>query len=59
MKKKYYTKDVERILGVQRKTLFYWEKVGKIPQSKREVMSRYRFWAKADIEKIKKIMKGV
>jgi len=56
--KKYYIKDVERLLNVQRETLFYWETTKKIPKAKREVMSRYRYWTKRDIELINKIKEG-
>ena len=55
---KYYIREVEKKLGVKRKTLFYWEKTNKIPKAKREVMSGYRFWTLKDIEKIKRIING-
>ncbi|MFA6129760.1 MAG: MerR family transcriptional regulator [Candidatus Omnitrophota bacterium] len=55
---KLYIQNVEKILKVERKKLYYWEKVGKIPKSKREVMSNYRFWTLADVEKIKRIITG-
>ena len=56
--KLYKISDVEKMLSVNRKTLFYWEKVGKIPPAKREVMSNYRYWTEADLDKIKKIIIG-
>lgn len=56
--KKYYIRDVEKYLKVYRKKLFYWEKVGKIPMSKREPMSNFRYWTESDIKKIKDIIKG-
>ena len=58
MKKKYYIKDAEKILGVQRDNLFYWERTGKIPKAKREVMSNYRYWTELEIKRIKKILQG-
>ena len=54
----YYIKDAERLLNVRRENLFYWEATGKIPKAKREIMSRYRYWTKKDIELIKKIKEG-
>ena len=54
MEKKLYIAEVEKMLGVNRKTLFYWEKVGKIPMAKREKMSNYRVWTKAQVEIIKR-----
>jgi len=53
--KKYFIKNIEKILGVKRVTLFYWEKTGKIPKAKRTIMGNYRYWTKKDIEKLKKI----
>ena len=44
MKKQYYIKDLEKILGVKRKTYFYWEKMGKVSKAKRDPMSNYRYW---------------
>jgi len=53
--KQYFIKDVEKILGVKRVTLFYWEKTGKIPKAMRTKMGNYRYWTKKDIDKLKKI----
>ena len=55
MKDKYFIKDLERILGVNRKTYFYWEKKGKVPKAKRTLMGNYRYWTEGDIERLKKI----
>ena len=56
--KKHYIRDIENHFGVERRTLFYWEKTGKIPKAKREVMSNYRYWTPQDLERLKKIMVG-
>jgi len=56
--KKYYIREIENHLGVERRTLFYWEKTGKIPKAKRELMSNYRYWTEEDFEKLKKIIAG-
>ncbi len=58
MKDKIFSKDLEIILGVQKRTLFYWEKTGKIPKAKRTPMGNYRYWSKEDVDKIKKLLKG-
>ena len=51
----YFIEDIERILGVKRKTFYYWEKTGKIPKAKRDPMSNYRYWTEADLKRLKKI----
>ena len=58
MKEKFLSKDLEEILDIQRRTLFYWEKTGKIPKAKRTPMGNYRYWSKGDVEKIKRLLKG-
>ncbi len=58
MEKKYFMKDLEKMLGVTRLNLVYWEKTGKIPKAKRTPMGNYRYWLKEDIDKLKVILKG-
>lgn len=58
MKKQYFVRDLERVLGVKRKTYFYWEKTGKVPKAKRTPMGNYRYWTEADIKRLKKIITG-
>lgn len=53
--KRYYAAEVIKILGVSRKTLYLWEEKGKIPEPKRDPMSKYRYWTDEDIKKLKKI----
>jgi DNA-binding transcriptional MerR regulator len=53
--KRYFTEEVVKILGIYRKTLYNWEKKGKIPKPKRDPMSRYRYWTLEDVKKLKKI----
>ncbi len=55
MKEKYFIKDLERKLGVKRKTYFYWEKKGKVPKARRTSMGNYRYWTEEDIKKLRKI----
>lgn len=57
MKEKIFSKEVAKILGVRRATLFYWEKMGKIPKAKRTPMGNYRYWSKEEVDKIKELMK--
>ena len=54
-KKRYFIKDIARILGVTNRTIFNWEKAGKIPKAKRDPMSRYRIYSEEDVEKLKEI----
>ena len=58
MGKKYFIKDIEKILDIKRVNLFYWEKTGKIPKAKRTPMGNYRYWTDEDIKKLKKIIGG-
>ena len=58
MEKKYLIKDIEKIFRINRKTYFYWEKTGKVPVAKRTPMGNYRYWTKADITKLKKLIGG-
>ena len=53
--KRYLIKDIIKILKISRKTYYNWEKKDKIPASKREPMSGYRFWTQKDLEKLRKI----
>ncbi len=58
MEKKHFIKDVEKMLGVTRMNIIYWEKTGKIPKAKRTPMGNYRYWSKEEVEKIKQLLKG-
>ena len=53
---KYFIKDLEQLLGVGRKTYFYWEKTSKVPKAKRTPMGNYRYWTDDDIKELKKII---
>ena len=53
--KRYLIKDVIRLLKISRKTYYNWEKAGKVPEAKKEPMSRYRYWTKGDLIKLRKI----
>lgn len=55
MEKRYRPREVAKILGVYKRTLFNWEAGGKIPEAKRDPMNNYRYYTKEDIEKLKKI----
>lgn len=55
MEKRYYIKDLEKILGVKRATYFYWERTEKVPKAKRTPMGNYRYWSAQDIKKLKRI----
>ncbi len=58
MEKKYLIKDVEKMLGVTRMNIIYWEKTGKIPKAKRTPMGNYRYWLKGDIDKLKELLRA-
>lgn len=54
-KKLYIIQDVARILGVTKRSIYNWEKAGKIPKAKRDPMSRYRIYTEDDLKKLRKI----
>ena len=54
-KKQYSMQEVAKILRTNRRTLFNWEKAGKIPKQKRDPMSRYRIYSEDDVKKLKRI----
>jgi len=56
MKKRYYIKDLARILKVGRTLIYYWEATDKIPKARRTPMGNYRWWSARDVEQIKKIV---
>lgn len=53
--KRYLTSEVAKILGISKKTLFNWEKAGKIPKAKRDPMNNYRYYTQEDLIRLKKI----
>jgi len=53
--KRYSILEVIKILGVCRKTLYLWEKSGRIPKAKRDPMSKYRYWNEKDLMELRKI----
>jgi DNA-binding transcriptional MerR regulator len=55
MVKRYFIAEIEKILGINRRTYYTWEKLGKIPKARRDPMSKYRYWTEEDIRKLKKI----
>ncbi len=47
--------DIEKILNISRRTYYRWEEAGKVPQAKRDPMSKQRYWTEEDIKRLKKI----
>ena len=52
---RYTAQEVAYILGIYKRTLFNWEKSGKIPYAKRDPMNNYRYYTTEDIEYLRKI----
>ncbi|MDP3041759.1 MAG: MerR family transcriptional regulator [Candidatus Omnitrophota bacterium] len=52
---RFFSQEVAAILGITRRTLYNWEKAGKIPKTKRDKMSNYRIYTEADIKKLEKL----
>lgn len=55
MGKRYKISDIERILKVDRRTYYRWEKLKKIPPAKRDPMSKQRYWTDEDVKKLREI----
>ena len=55
VKRFYKVSDVAEILGITTRSLYNWEKAGKIPKPHRDPMSNYRLYTKEDIENLKKL----
>ena len=54
--KRYYTvSEVCAALGIFKNTLYNWEKNGKIPRARRDLMSHWRLYSEKDLKIIKKI----
>lgn len=53
--KRYLASEIAKILGISKKTLFNWEKSGKIPKVKRDPINNYRYYTEEDLVKLKKI----
>jgi DNA (cytosine-5)-methyltransferase 1 len=53
--KRYSASEIAELLVISKKTLFNWEKSGKIPKSKRDPMNNYRYYTKEDLTKLKRI----
>ena len=52
---RYTSQQVANILGVYKRTVFNWEKAGKIPKAKRDPMNNYRYYTDEDIKHLKNI----
>lgn len=56
MTKRFYkVREVADILGITTRSLYNWERAGKIPKPRRDPMSNYRLYTKEDLQKLKKI----
>ncbi len=54
-KRFYKVREAAEILGITTRSLYNWERAGKIPKPRRDPMSNYRLYTREDIEKLKKI----
>ncbi len=46
--KRYYLKDIIKMLHISRKTYYIWEQRKKVFPAKRDPMSGYRYWTEED-----------
>lgn len=53
MENRYTMKQAADLLGVDKMTLYRWEKKGCVSPAKRIVHSNHRFYTDADIERIR------
>lgn len=54
-KKIYKAPEVQKILGISRKTLYNWICSGKIPKPRRDPMSFHRVWDEKELKELKRI----
>ena len=52
----YRISEVIKVVDISRKTYYLWENMGKIPKSRREPISGYRYWTEEDLKKLKRIV---
>ena len=52
----YRISEVIKVVDISRKTYYLWENMGKIPKSRREPISGYRYWTEEDLRKLKRIV---
>lgn len=54
MNKRYTSGQAAKLLGVHKKTIFYWEKTGKI-KPRRDNLMNYRYFTSADLKRMKNL----
>jgi len=54
MRKRYTSGQAAKLLGVHKKTLFYWEKTGKI-KPRRDNLMNYRYFTYDDLKGMKNL----
>ena len=52
----YRISEVIKVVDISRKTYYLWENMGKIPKSRREPISGYRYWTEEDLKKLRRIV---
>lgn len=55
MGKIYTTAQIAKKIGVHKNTIFYWLKMGKIKEPKRDPVFNARLWTEDDLENLSKI----
>jgi excisionase family DNA binding protein len=50
------THEVAAILGVSRQTLYNWLRECRIPEPKRNPLTKYRLWTVQDVDRIRQIV---
>ena len=54
MNKRYTSGQFAKLLGVHKKTIFYWEKTGKI-KPRRDNLMNYRYFTYQDFKKMRNL----
>ena len=55
-RRRYRVKEVVDILGISKRTLYRYEKIGIFPQSRRNPINKWREYASEDIQHLMQIM---
>jgi DNA-binding transcriptional MerR regulator len=54
MRERYTSGQAAKLLGVHKKTLFYWERTGKI-KPRRDNLMNYRYFTPEDLKRMKNL----
>jgi len=51
------TREVAKLLGISRQTLYNWLQAGRIPEPPRHPMTNHMRWQPVDVQRIQRIVR--